>query len=101
MSAPRARAMASSCRCTASVIRSRSSSIMSLPDPRRYGPGDPTHPLLKLADGRHQRELSTALRELAGAGRDLDIANALAATASQEDYARLWSALCLAIEKPS
>jgi hypothetical protein len=74
---------------------------MSLPDPRRYGPGDPAHPLIKLADGEHQRELISALRKLAIAGRDVDIASAFVATASQAQYARVWTALCVAVEKPS
>src|SRR4051812_41228884 len=74
---------------------------MSLRDPRRYGPGEPAHPLLKLADGLHQRELSAALRELASAGRDRDIGSALAATSSPAEYACMWNALCAAIEKPS
>jgi hypothetical protein len=74
---------------------------MSLSDPRRYGLVDAAHPLLKLADGAHQRELSGALRELASSGRDLDIGGALAATSSPAEYARIWSALCAAIEKSS
>jgi hypothetical protein len=74
---------------------------MSLSDPRRYGTGDPAHPLLKHADGAHQRELSGALRELASAGADREIGAALAATSSAVEYARMWSALCAAIEKPS
>jgi hypothetical protein len=73
---------------------------MSLRDPRRYGPGDPAHPLLKLADGAHQRELSGALRELASRGCDRDIAGALAATSSPLEYTLVWSALCAAVEKP-
>jgi hypothetical protein len=72
---------------------------MPLSDPRRYGPADAAPPLLKLADGAHQHELSGALRELASGGRDLDIGRALAATSSSVEYARIWSALCAAIEK--
>src|SRR5947207_8614474 len=70
---------------------------MTLLDPRRYAPHDPSYPLLGLPDA----ELAAALRELAVAGRDGDIRAALAAAPSQEMYAKLWRALCAAIEKPA
>jgi hypothetical protein len=56
---------------------------------------------VKLADGDHQRELTSALRELAVAARDADIASAFVATASQAQYLRIWSSLCAAVEKSS
>ena len=71
-----------------------------LADPRRYGPGDPSNPLLQLAVAPPSAELAHALRELAAAGRDAEIAAVLAAAPSQVLYARLWQALCAAIEKP-
>ena len=73
---------------------------MALPDPRRYGSGDPSNPLLRHAQDGATRELLAALRELATAGRDAEIAGLLAAAPSREIYARLWQALCTAIEKP-
>lgn len=68
-----------------------------LVDPRRYATGAPSHPLLRLSGD----ELVGALRELAAARRDADIAAALASAASQPDYARLWTALSTAIERPA
>ena len=74
---------------------------MSLPDPRQYGSGDPTNPILRLAgEGRH-RELTRALRELASAGRDAEIRDLLSAAPSAGSYARLWQAVCAAVEKPA
>jgi len=75
---------------------------VSLSDPRHYGPGDAAHPLSKLADDdRQQLELTRALRELAAAGRDVDIGGVLAAAPSPPAYARMWRALCDAVEKPT
>ena len=71
---------------------------MALPDPRRYGDGDP-HPLLKLADGQHQRELSARLAALAAAGGDAEIRSVLAGASSRSEYAAAWSALCDAVER--
>jgi hypothetical protein len=73
-----------------------------LPDPRHYGPGGASHPLLELAaDDRHRPELTRRLRELAAAGRDVEIGGLLAGAASQGAYARAWRALCEAVEKPA
>ena len=73
---------------------------MPLADPRRYGPGDRANPLLQLAECDDERALTSALRELAAAGRDVEIGAALTAAPSREAYARLWHALCAAVEKP-
>jgi len=71
-------------------------------DPRRYGPGDASNVLLRLVEADRQRpELTNALRELAAGGRDGEIHAVLAAAPSHAAYARLWRALCAAIEKPS
>ena len=72
---------------------------MSLPDPRRYGDGHPTHPLLKLADGHHQRELSAGLRALAAVGLDAEVRSVLSGASSRSAYAYAWSALCTAVER--
>ena len=72
-----------------------------LTDPRRYGPGDASNPLLRLAaDDTHRPALVETMRELAASARDAEIGGLLAAAASQPVYARLWQALCAAIEKP-
>src|SRR5688572_27549345 len=73
---------------------------MPLADPRRYGPGDRANPLLQLAERDDERALTSALRELAAAGRDVEIGAALTAAPSRDAYARLWRALCAAVEKP-
>jgi hypothetical protein len=73
---------------------------MPLPDPRRYGPGDASDPLLRLAREGQGRELAAALRELAAQGRDAEIRELLSVAPSRDVYARLWQALCAAIEKP-
>ena len=73
-----------------------------LGDPRCYGTGKVSSPLLQLAEtGLGPGELAAALRELAAAGRDSEIKDLLAAAPSQGAYARLWQGLCAAIEKPS
>ena len=73
---------------------------MSLIDPRRYGAGDASNPLLHLAEDEQKRSaLVLALRELAAAGRDIEIGAALEAAPSREVYARVWHALCAAVEK--
>ena len=72
-----------------------------LTDPRRYGSGSSHDGVLALAEGGDPHELTGALRELARAGRDDEIRNALAAAPSQPQYAALWRALCTAIEKPA
>ena len=75
---------------------------MPLADPRRYGSGDASNPLLALAAGDEGRaELVRALRELAASGRDADISAALSAAPSPAFYSRVWRALCAAVEKPS
>jgi hypothetical protein len=71
-----------------------------IPDPRRYGSGDAPNPLLRLAEEGQHRELTNAFRELASAGRDAEIRESLAAAPSAPVYARLWQALCAAVEKP-
>src|SRR5687767_2486538 len=73
---------------------------MPLADPRRYGPGDPDNSLLHCAASDNHHALSDALRELAAAARDTEIGGLLAAAPSQTIYARLWRALCAAVEKP-
>ena len=73
--------------------------MSALPDPRRYGAGGSANPLLALAD-RDRAELIGVLRELAVARCDVEIADALAEASSQAVYARVWRALCAAIEKP-
>jgi hypothetical protein len=60
-----------------------------LPDPRRYA----AHAAEPPAD------LIEAFRTLAAAGRDDEIRAALAAATSAAAYARLWQALCAALEK--
>ena len=75
---------------------------MPLSEPRRYGPGDASSPLLRLADDdRHHSELAHALRELAASGGDVEIGGLLAAAPSQLHYSRIWRALCDAVEKPA
>ena len=71
-----------------------------LSDPRRYPSGGSSHPLLEPARAQHQYELTRALHELAAADRNLEIGNVLAAAASPLEYARVWHALCAAIENP-
>jgi hypothetical protein len=71
-------------------------------DPRRYGAGDPSSPILRLAqDERHRSELTAALRKLAAAGEDAGITAAFASAPSQNVYARVWRALCAAVEQPA
>lgn len=70
---------------------------MSLADPRRYGSGAASDPLLSLSGAA----LEHALRELALAGRDAEIRAALHAAPDRELYARTWNALCAAVEKPA
>lgn len=73
-----------------------------LSDPRRYGTGEPSSTLLRLAEtGENPGQLAAALHGLAAAGRDVEIGGLLAAAPSQAVYARLWHALCAAVEKPS
>src|SRR5690349_21217269 len=72
---------------------------MPIPEPRHYGVGDLTSPLLQLANEGRDLELVNALRNLAASGQDAEIAAALSAVPSQRIYARLWNALCAAIEK--
>lgn len=73
-----------------------------LADPRRYGAGDRSSPLLALAEsGSRTADLASGLRELAAANRDDEIARLLAAAPSQRAYAGLWEALCAAVEKPA
>jgi hypothetical protein len=74
---------------------------LPLADPRRYGTGDASNPLLRLAeDGCRRSELTDALRELAARGDDVKIGGLLAVAPSQLLYTRLWRALCDAVEKP-
>jgi hypothetical protein len=72
-----------------------------IPDPRQYGSGDAANPLLRLAEEGGPRELTRALRELASARRDGEIRDLFFAAPSASVYARLWQALCAAVEKPS
>jgi hypothetical protein len=73
---------------------------MALPDPRRYGSGDASNAVLQLAiDGRGV-ELVNALRELAECCLDAEIDAVFSAVPSQAVYARVWDALCTAVEKP-
>jgi len=75
---------------------------LTLSDPRRYGTGDASSPVLGLAaDDQHRTELVRTLRELAQAGRDLEIGGLLSAAPSHAVYARLWQALCSGVEQPS
>jgi hypothetical protein len=73
---------------------------MTLFDPRRYGTGDATDRFLALAHEGKDRELIRALRELAAERADTEIRALLAAAPSAACYARLWRALCVAVEKP-
>jgi hypothetical protein len=73
---------------------------MSLPDPRRYGPGDAKDPLLALARAGDDARLVAALRERAASGADDEIRHTLSVAPDRDSYARLWRALCAAIEKP-
>src|SRR5690349_11444399 len=74
--------------------------VMALPDPRRYGSGNASNGVLQLAKEGRSLELANALRELAERGRDAEIAAILSAAPSQTIYARVWDALCAAVEKP-
>jgi hypothetical protein len=74
---------------------------VALPDPRRYGSDQVSHPLLTLVRNQDLGEVVAALRELARAGHDDEIARALSAAQSQPEYAGLWRALCTAVEKPA
>lgn len=70
-------------------------------DPRRYGTADASRALLRLAEDDRQRgELTTALRDLALAGEDAQIAEALGCAPSQAAYRRIWQSLCAAVEHP-
>jgi hypothetical protein len=71
-----------------------------LADPRRYGAATPDNALLALIDSAREHELVGSLRELAAAKRDAEIGSALAAASTPESYAKLWRALCAAVEKP-
>lgn len=73
---------------------------MHLTDPRRYGSGYTHLALLALADADDTRALVRTLRELAASGADAEIRGALGAAVSQPQYARLWRALCAALENP-
>lgn len=74
---------------------------MALSDPRTYGAVDARSPLLALAERDEDAgALVAALRELAAAGRDGEIGGLLDAAATPAVYARLWRALCAAVEKP-
>ena len=73
---------------------------MALPDPRRYGSGDASNGVLQLATEGRSLELVNTLRELAERGRDAEIAAILSAAPSQQIYARVWEALCTAVQKP-
>lgn len=70
---------------------------MPLADPRCYGSGAVSDPLLSLSGAA----LEHALRELAAGGHDAEIRAALAAAASRDVYVRVWHALCAAVERPS
>lgn len=71
-------------------------------DPRRYGTGDASNALLRLAqDDRRRGELTTALRDLALAGEDAQIAQALGCAPSQDVYRRIRQSLCAAVEHPA
>lgn len=70
---------------------------MPLADPRRYGSGAASAPLLTLEGP----VLEHALLELALAGRDAEILAALEAAPNRERYAQVWHALCAAVEKPA
>lgn len=74
---------------------------MQLPDPRQYGNG--AHGVAALEDVEQGEEgaLADVLRALATAGADAEIRAALTAAPSQPHYARLWRALCAAVEKPA
>jgi hypothetical protein len=71
-----------------------------IPDPRRYGTGDVSSPILDHAREGASVDLVSAMRELALRGQDGEIAALLSAAPSREIYARLWDALCTAVEKP-
>ena len=75
--------------------------MSALPDPRRYAPGDGDVALLTLADGAQHHELVRVVRDYARAGQDAKIRSALAAAPSREHYAKLWRALCDAVDKRS
>lgn len=71
-----------------------------LPDPRRYGPGDPGNPLLQLAAAAGAKEaLTAAMRALLARRADAEIRHALSLAPGREQYARLWRALCVATER--
>ena len=78
----------------------RASRLNALPDPRRYGTDGGRAPPQLLADGAQHLELVQAIRDYARDGQDALIRGALAAASSREQYARLWRALCDAVEKP-
>jgi hypothetical protein len=70
-----------------------------LPDPRRYGPGDPGHPLLELAESAEveaEGALVGALRDLLAQRSDTEVRQALKLAPSRRSYLRLWRALCAA-----
>jgi hypothetical protein len=73
---------------------------MALPDPRRYGSGDASNGVLRLAKEGRSLELVNALRELAEGGRDAEIDAIFSGAPSQPVYARVWDALCTVVEKP-
>jgi hypothetical protein len=73
---------------------------MQLPDPRQYGSGRHGVAVLEVAEQGGEAALVEALRTLAEAGADDEIRAALAAAPSHPHYARLWQALCAAVETP-
>jgi hypothetical protein len=70
-----------------------------LPDPRSYGQPAARNPLIDLATHGAGRDLVLALRDMAAARRDDEIREALAGAGSRAVYAKLWGALCTAVEK--
>ena len=62
-----------------------------MPDPRRYGDGSASHPLVQIAD---PAALHRQLDSLLNHGDDAEIARALRAAPSQASYAKLWRTVC-------
>lgn len=75
--------------------------ILSLPDPRRYGPGEAHDPLLARAAGGASAELIAAVRALLERGDDASVARSLSLAPSRQAYADLWNAVCAAVEQPA
>jgi len=72
---------------------------MSLPDPRRYGLDDQADIVTPIAKDTTHAHLVSVLREWAAARGDDEIAHALRSARNQAEYARIWRALCDAVEK--